>query len=97
MNKKGKGCQVKTIEQLKILFSPRNVLYNLTKGYQVLAASVDYSRSSRRKPEGGQKAPPPREIGLGGQKQKIYNFLLANMTELLETNRMSQPFPAFLR
>ena len=41
---------MKTIVQLKILFAPKDVSYNLTKSRQVSAASVGYSR---------QKAPPP--------------------------------------
>ena len=59
---------MKTIKQLKILFSPKDVSY---KSHQVSAASVDYSRSSRRKPEGGggwggKKPLPVQKIGLGG-------------------------------
>ena len=42
-----KGCHVKTIEQLKILFSLKDVSYNLTKSHQVSVASANYSSSSR--------------------------------------------------
>ena len=48
-----KGYHVKTIEQLKVFFSLKDVSYNFTKSHQVSAASVDYSRSSRRKTGGG--------------------------------------------
>ena len=50
---------MKTVEQLKFVFAPKDVSYNLTKSHHVSAASANYSRSSRWKPEGGggQKAP----------------------------------------
>ena len=63
MNKK--GYHVKTIEQLKILFSPKDVSSCLTKSHQVSSVSVDYSDLgvADEKPEGGGGF-PPRKIGL---------------------------------
>ena len=40
---KQKGCYVKTIEQMKSTFSPKDASYNLTKNHHVSVASVDYS------------------------------------------------------
>ena len=59
---------MKTTGQLKIHFSEKHIAHNSTKIHQDSAASVDYSRSSRRKTGGEGKDPPPppplRKIGL---------------------------------
>ena len=59
-----KGCHGKTIEQLKIIFSPKDVPFNLTKSHQVSVASVDYCLEiADEKREGDKKPlpPPPSE------------------------------------
>ena len=57
---------MKTIEQLKIIFSLRDVPFNLTESYQASVASIDYSRSSRSK-TGGREGGRERGRGEGGK------------------------------
>ena len=81
---------MKTIEQLKIPFSPKDVSYNLTKSHQVLAASIDYSRSCRRKP------PLPAEDRvncLNGTGRQIFQSIRPNEKEVLEST--SEILPHF--
>ena len=55
-----KGCHVKTIEQLKILFSPKDVSYNLAKIRQVPAPLLITQGVADENRGGGDKKPPPR-------------------------------------
>ena len=51
---------MKTIEELKILFSPKDVSYNLTKSHQFQQPLLITLRVADEKPEGGEKLPPWR-------------------------------------
>ena len=42
-----KGCHVKTREQMKIIFPPKDVSYDLTESHRVSVVSVDYSSCSK--------------------------------------------------
>ena len=59
-----KAADLKTIEQLKIFFYQKMshiISLKVTKFQQPLLITLG---AADEKPEGGQKAPPPRDIGL---------------------------------
>ena len=60
-----------TMEQFKIIFFTKDVSQNLTKSYQVSISSFDYSRSSRRKIEGGGGAESPAKQRVLKQRGEI--------------------------